>query len=981
MARYYGLSTLDDLADTAGNTSIEDRGNRGDGTSTNQNNPRAPTREESELIKLLINSSEGGITTKNLIEKLNDHTRDGNSNAINNIVRIYYDTLRLNGSSESVPTINDMLAGTRDVNSIHAIVNASPNCPTKTQPGLSVIEVNHVNVVPSVKNVNAVTLFMNSIPSVELSRALPYVNIEFQYPRPPVDNQNRISTMTLLRFLEGSKKVTDGSPDRQLAEGSRINTQLQGQDVVGVGSAGMELFTSPQTLVNANKTDAFIIGEDGQQQQVRAIGVLDKFRPFLTLKNLTIEVQAAGGLMSFKTGKLEFVLHDKSRLAEIADFISPNLYGLTELMIEYGWIHPDTVDKQNVYGDIINSMRSKEKYGIVNSSFSFDDNGQVNVILTIAMRGGPETSTETIADSGGADVTSLVRMVETIERSIGEIRNRREQNRVTGVREIRGIQILNAAADARSNIVLSEDMQRSLREFQTQVRTNRNPDLTELRHLIGTLYGQARRTTRDVPLAVQLQRTVRTQINRMFSTLTESPDPFLLEEQDHSGQSRNTGRSGGSNNNSSRTRISLGKLLLACVGKPLAATGKFDDVQLIFYPFNGSAGRAHNKNIAQFSVDKNYFINQYAHYRLANTARSANISIREFLSFVATTILDDNAAEDYGLQAFRHRDRGGAENPETVSEPRNADSVATQNAIDTAMRAIGITEFKMPQVDFYFESIPEDPSKITDNNEQAAARADDSRLKTILRIHVYDKRHTSYESSAMLLDAMRNNTIMAITTPQASGSIAQSRQAALSDALQRARDADLIGSTDNGNGSSVAPSGVDSHTLPESLRIKGGPAQVKDFIMKTVPYFIHGAGGTAIKKANLSSMQDPALTTVNLLRSFRANSYEPFGERPGGLPLQIIPCQLDLSTFGCPMIDFGQQFFVDFNTNTTVDHIYGVGGLTHTIGPGKFETEIKMFPIDTWGKYVSLIERLGGLSREIDGNSTPNDSGNGSNNR
>ena len=71
----------------------------------------------------------------------------------------------------------------------------------------------------------------------------------------------------------------------------------------------------------------------------------------------------------------------------------------------------------------------------------------------------------------------------------------------------------------------------------------------------------------------------------------------------------------------------------------------------------------------------------------------------------------------------------------------------------------------------------------------------------------------------------------------------------------------------------------------------------------------------------------------------------------GGLPLKIIPAQLTLRTFGCPLLNYGQKFFIDFNTGTTLDNIYLITGMTHTFSPGKFETSLTMAFFDAYGKY------------------------------
>jgi hypothetical protein len=950
LARYYGLYTLNDLANNENSNTVQGEGGEVGGSLPQLSNSLK------QIIKLLIDTSEGGVTTKNIIVNLNNYS-GANAAEINRNIKIYYGTTRLNGAeNDQTPTVESMLGAIR-----RAPINSNVNSPSKTNPGLAAIEVNHVHITPASKNTNAISIFMNGIPTIELSRAVPYIDIQFQFTREPTNGQNKAQTLSLYKFLEGSKTVSPGSTDRAILDATKTTTEIAGEERQGIATASMELFTAPQTLVNANEE---------HNREHRANPVQDKFRPFLTLKDLTIEIQPSGGLMSFKSGKLEMVLHDKSRLSEMADFISPSLYGGTEILLEYGWIHPDGPEAMNEYANLINGMRSKEKYGIYNSSFAFDDNGQVQITLQIAMRGGPEFRTETIGDSSDGNVRNIVRQIEDLQRNVGELRRRRQQNRPPGAREIRGIQILDAAEDARSHLVLGTDLRNALRDFQNDVRrANGNPLLTQLNEQITQLFGNASRPNANQPLATQLLATVRNSIRERFETTMRGDDPFLVEDSDQAGHASNSGaRSRGtSNNNVGRPKVSLGKLLLAFIGEPLAATHKFDDIQLIFYPFNSYAGVARDKNIAQFAVDKNYFVNQYTQYRLNNTSRTGNVQLRDFLGFIATTIIDDSAAESYGLQAFRHRETGTGDNQTTLSEPIRADAATTQSTIDNALRHVTPDgSFRMPQIDFFIECVPEDPGKVNDATQlQGEDIVNESNLKSILKIHVFDKQNSGYDSLGSLLGALRDDFIMHVAPPEGNTPVANSHNQASNDVLQRASNQQNgiirpINNTRQPNGDNAVP-------FPRGVyEIIGGPQQIKEFVMKTMPYIIQGNGATAVKRAALSSMNDPALTTVNMLRSFRASPLEPNGERPGGLPLQIIPCELSMTTFGCPLIDFAQQFFIDFNTSTTADNIYGVIGLSHNIGPGKFDTEIRLTPLDAYGRYTSLIERLGATANVMD---------------
>ena len=106
----------------------------------------------------------------------------------------------------------------------------------------------------------------------------------------------------------------------------------------------------------------------------------------MSITSFDVSVVPAAGLMEKKKAKLSIILHDRSRLHEIAELIRPENYGTNEILIEYGWSHPDNSGR-NVYGKFLNAMRQKEKFAVVNSSFSMGNNGEVNIDLDLFAKG------------------------------------------------------------------------------------------------------------------------------------------------------------------------------------------------------------------------------------------------------------------------------------------------------------------------------------------------------------------------------------------------------------------------------------------------------------------------------------------------------------------------------------------------------------------------------------------------------------------
>ena len=65
-----------------------------------------------------------------------------------------------------------------------------------------------------------------------------------------------------------------------------------------------------------------------------------------------------------------------------------------------------------------------------------------------------------------------------------------------------------------------------------------------------------------------------------------------------------------------------------------------------------------------------------------------------------------------------------------------------------------------------------------------------------------------------------------------------------------------------------------------------------------------------------------------------------------------------LEIIGCPIIRYGQQFFIDFGTGTTADNVYAVNGISHSLSSGEFKTSLKMLQLDTFGKYEATLTSI-----------------------
>lgn len=963
--------------------------------------------EETEIMKALLDTADGSLFVIDLVSRLDELSLNDQDlrERLTRTLEIYHtkETQQKYYGETDKSSILEVL-GYGQGGSGETIINSSE--PKKTSPSLSVLLSNTHRVSLSNKNINPCVLFLNAIPNVELARSTPFVDINLYISKPPKNERTKqAQTISLPRFLLGAQPVDDNSPLDAMVSGNAIEGSSASANPISdiYTVAGMEMFVSPQTLVNADSP---------VDPSVRSNAVLDKFRPFMSLNALTINVAPTTGVMSFKTGTMELILHDRSRLSEVADFIRPDLYGTNEISIEYGWIHPDgesSSNTRNPYGDLINGMRLKEKYMIVNSSFSLTDTGSVLISLQIAMRGGPEMSTEIIS-SDAESTNSILKEIENLQRVVAEHRARAfGDGRGYQTREIRGIQILDAAQDAANYTNFSKDLREALVEFKADAAKTSNPSVQKIIDTIEQLYGEVNNRKRTnyrasgktsdgkESLQTQLRTSIIESMQRKISKLATTDDPFYLPASDRSNMNKNIGKRNvepGTWKEERQAReirslyspprgfkagsSSMAKLMLLFVGEPLANTQKFDDIQFVFYPFNSYAGKASQINIGNFVVDNEFFAESFVRWRLETIGRSANLNLKDFMNFVISTIVEDPAAPSYGLRdnkgsLFKRTiidDNGGTVGTETVDNP-----MAHNDRINQILQ--GITpdgSFKMPQVEFYLECSPR--KRISREGEVVS----DDDGQTVLKIHIFDRQASSYDTVGSLLANARDSEIAAVgsipaapspapgtTVDMVNAEVNESRARLHALFLETAEAFGVIQKVEKSDGpSSSTQSSSENEKESTTWRIVGGTQRLKEFMYGTMPYIIYGTAGSTVINANLSSMQDAALSTVNLLRSFSRTELEPNGENPGGLPMRIIPTELNLVSYGCPLLEFAQQFFVDFNTGTTADNIYYVTGLSHKIVPGSFTTDIKFAPGDAYGKYESVISRARTAQRVLE---------------
>ena len=915
----------------------------------------------------------------------------------------------------------------------------------QTKERLCAFMMKHPVLVPSEKNADLLSVFFNAIPALELTRATPVLNVRIFSKKQVYTTESgqggKLSSVSLSKFLEGAIDVSEGGGSQYGAlRAIALANQVTASQPLGETGAvpdpnqnfqyysvsGMELFQAPQTLVNP---DAAKIRSNFLAPPI------DPFRPLATIKSFDVDVKSTGyGLISTKQSKLEIVLHDRSRLGEFADFAKPDRFGNSFIEVEYGWSHPDAVDVgvrssddiKNPFADLLNLTRSIDHYSVVNSSFSFDEVGQVTVTLSLMSRGVSEMAELSITGEQNKLREQLQRvreLAETITTLTAQVYRQPTGNNVdalaetTGHRtEIRGQQMLGAAGDATNNLLLSKELidsytalQAALRERGQPTNGNRNSAavrlqaaLTDLLSPTATGQGGAialPRTTinnsikdslklmnggagRDViekdAFFDTLAGTMRTRIRDFSSatrqeSITRTQDQTSLDEAELANVVTD---------DHIPSIISLGTIIMSLVAKPLASikingVNKFKEVQVYFYGFNTKAGFMSQVNIAQFPIYTKHFAREYSRYRLQTAGRTLAVSITDFMTFLHDKIVDDTMNPAYGLSALY---KPGREGPEAKDNADVFDRKLREAMIGANIG--GSPDFQMPMITYELEACPYVISP----------------TETILKIHITDRTSSTRSPLRELLTLSINDTLSSVSTfpatvnanitatanetsiieqdrqnvgHNAEGSIAAAARAdelrtnwkeCYGEIIRHATDLRLI---ENVSSFTVDNQGHRTFLTPEpapTYRFVGGPDKLKSMIMEYTPHVIYGAMNTTIKQASMATQANAALATINIQRAGNADAILATGEQPGGVPMTIFPVQLSLTTLGCPFIKYSQELFVDFNTNTTADNLYYVNGIQHRLSPGEFTTTLKLTPCDAFPAYRNFVGQLNNAS-------------------
>lgn len=916
-----------------------------------------------QIVGLLENNGRGVLSITDIAAKINELKSKASTTGLDpsQLLQIWTEKtlIDIGDDSAKAKQATDNQGKTKTVDSLQQVIGPKFKIPEDVNVALVLSRTPYFS--PMTRNTKKAEIFLNSMPTLVLSQLVPYMQVEFQFVRDPADQLQTLSQLKLL--IGASNKVDLQGANQQMAKLQEIDDQEKQRKLSFVG---MEAFTSPVTLTNPQPNKS--VGSNG----TRYTDVLDPFRPFASLQNVTINSKPSGaGYFCYKKATLSLKVHDRTRLAEISDLLRPRVYTGVTIWLTYGWRAPlRGSSKENPYFDYVNSnMMMREAYHIVNSSFSFDALGQVLINLELFTKGVHEMRDLKITSTSD-DSEFKIREVQDLIEKISRYRQALRLDPPEGLnKEIRVFQILDAAETGEFPDMKPDEISKKITALNKALNQTDGIDKTAVSGLIDAmqkLYKPDNADKQKFDVKQRYETRAAARVEAMFTEVRTGDDPFLPSAGKGTGEDiskmcdqLNKPPSNPNPTKFFKTVVSFGKLfsVFALRGLVSIPESTGNEIQVFFYNLNSQCGPISQHSIAEFPIYMPQFLDAFND--MVKSRGGEKILLEDFVQLAINSQFLDNRAIGYGLRDYY----------EPYSKGKDAQVKKDQEG-DFESKMAAFTSkygpFKKPQVEIHIECSHQ---KLTDSGSSdilqlltySAADATVVDLPTqqaqaarkIFRIHVYDKQTNAYAAAqALLRNAQGTGFInvnksldgvfnQVVTGPDATRTqLIQSLGIALNEDVADGR----ITVTDLGSFTSNQ--------------------QVKDVVGKMMPTIRFGSNGTTITSANLSSKADPLLSTVQMIRTQTIrNTAQPNGSGDLGLPLRVIPAALQLTTLGNPLATMAQQYFIDFQTGTTLDNLYICTGLTHTFTPGKFETNWQFGFADAYGVYEGAPNILQQLAK------------------
>lgn len=830
------------------------------------------------------------------------------------------------------------------------------------------------------------TFLLNSVPNIEWSRSVPFLEVILAAgeKRIPLAYEHAVGNTT-----EAGTGVPLRDTPWALSETARKAQESAGLEVQNNSVFGsMEVFTTPQTMIDVDQ----FIGANGNRMG-------DPFRPLATIEQFNVDSNSmmnrgantiglnGAGLARDKNASMRITVHSQALLNEVAPLVRPDQFGHTKIIVKFGWSHPDRLRTERPsdanysarYGDIISECITSETFTVSSCRMSFTESGEAQIDVGLTDVGLVNTlGLSTINHAGGVATTSDLR--KEIAGAIDFYSMNRSlldpgaKSASSFSQQLFLQKLEQNDAISRTGVDKLAEYKQKLKESigTGQIGSNDGAGLDSLRDLFNEVFGEKNGES-FTKAAAQSNPTNTTQ--NILREFEKTADPFLTCQwpKKHKSADNYSPKASAwmklrekSPRLNSSDYVSFGKIFMFFVGQVLKTQTDYHEAQVIFHPFNESAGAQFMNTVANFPIKYKDFKGFFK--ELVKT--HGVISIDALISSVVYEFITTGDSPAYGLAGKKMK----------TGKMRD-DALKMIYGYDLESSSTVAEIFKLPQIELVTHVAPRRDSIL----EEAQSQDGSAQKKLIMRIHVVDRTASSLSFVGDVIKAMSG--MRALAQPHRSTSalqevgipelavggkhvphdlnlaiqeglcstaniiyVAATTDDALNDLLEKVNE----GANDNA---------VEKSKLEEILKsyyfVRSGEAEQKA-IRKLMssgdrPYIKYGIEGTAIQSLTVQTSQDSREVTLQL-QDKRTPEQKAADKKAGRnrMDMSVAPVELDMTCMGMPTLAIGNLFFVDLYTNTNLDQVYRVTSVAHTLTPGNFETKAKLVPaIDSTPTYSS----------------------------
>ena len=648
--------------------------------------------------------------------------------------------------------------------------------PTKGNPTFGYIAILDPRYNYSRTESEIASTMTRAIPTAEFSKCVPYFNLSISSAASTPNEDGVVSNnMSYNKFFEGGLSGVDVNTMSGLQ-----SSVIMGEDPTNAADAGgqmptsgsmntsigMEAFTMPQSIVPMGQANNAWQGDESGRYN--SFASIDRARPFMSVDSFNVTESPTRGASSTQRAKMTITIHDRARLREVGDLLKPATLNKVEFTVEYGWSHPQGNELfGNVYGQLINSMRSKGTFSLSNSSYSFTDDGQVKVTLDMVCKGAESINVIDCALTGQLAVLS-----DVVEKSYEALAVARDSSvselGLSWVTELTATQHINTMTLNSVGSMVSGETANAIDDWIRRTGRSSSPaHLREFSGLLDTLRDAAQNMSNA--LIEDLTAKVSVLENKSYNdwsifthaTLlqTEADAAFNPEESVvplyNGAGNKSMERNWDTGKNS---YAPLGALLQLFIVHPLHNSGQYDEVQLVTYTANLNASISAGANLGAIPIDIKKIGDRSDSTLLKVLTNEYKINggqypINRFIRFVNETYIQPHMSSCYGFGTSRGGNTGSSAlnyNKKTGAVTSDAIDGASQAKISKALREYYYGET--------YEGDPFDPRPTTftpidlkivfdvskgDSNDITATTGVRSTTqfgeKTVLRIHVFDQ--------------------------------------------------------------------------------------------------------------------------------------------------------------------------------------------------------------------------------------------------